>query len=57
MFLELKCFYYDVPVGPEPVTHPAKGPAIPVRLFLRDSCIGYNNMLSRVATQLSVEDM
>ena len=53
----LKCFYYDVAVGPEPMTYPANGPAIPVRAVLRDYCTGYNNMLSRVAKQLSVVDM
>jgi hypothetical protein len=47
----LKCFYYDIPVGPEPVTYRANGPAIPVRAVLRDSCADYNNMLSRVAKQ------
>lgn len=57
MLLELECFYYDIPVGPEPVTYPASDPTIRVRAVLRDSCIGYNNMLSRVAKQLSVVDM
>jgi len=44
-------------LGPEPVTHHGNGPAIPVRIVLRDSCIGYHNMLSRVTKQLSVVDV
>jgi hypothetical protein len=57
VLLELKYCYYDVPVGPEPVTHRANGSVIQVRAVLRDSCIGCHSMLGSVAKQLSVVDM
>jgi hypothetical protein len=57
VLLQLKYFYDDVPIGPEPVTYPANGPRMSKRAVQRGCYIGQHSMLSRVGKQLSVMDM